>query len=126
MEEADVLAKHIAVMGNGKVLTEGSPISLKNKHSGYIIDIYSQDERILKILRKEIESMGSIKISSLDLSASSIVAEGYRICVPPEDIKILPNLIEFLERSDGISFNMMQSTLEDAFVQITSKDNKSR
>lgn len=119
MEEADVLSKHVAVMGHGKTLTEGSPVSLKNRYSGYIIDIYFHEEKLLEKLKKEIENIGSIKIFPLGLSASSVVVEGYRLCIPPEDIKVLPNIVELLERFEGISFNMVQSTLEDAFVQIT-------
>lgn len=103
MEEASK-ANNICIIDKGKIVAEGSPFEIKDKYSRNKLKIECENkERIEKILKDE-----NIIFNE----------EDNRLCIEVkntiETIDILNNIKENLK-----SFEVLQGTIEDAFINIT-------
>ena len=56
MEEA-ADADYVVVLDNGKIVAEGTPLQLKNEHSGDFVTVYGADENDAKKLGIEYENI---------------------------------------------------------------------
>ena len=75
MEEASD-ADHVIILDSGKIVAEGTPISLKNQYSGDFITIYNQNEDVIKELNLPYEKINGafrIEVSNTKVATELII-----------------------------------------------------
>ena len=75
MEEASD-ADHVIILDSGKIVAEGTPISLKNQYSGDFITIYNQKEDVIKELNMPYEKINEafrIEVSNTKVATELII-----------------------------------------------------
>lgn len=75
MEEASD-ADHVIILDSGKIVAEGTPISLKNQYSGDFITIYNQKEDVIKELNLPYEKINEafrIEVSNTKVATELII-----------------------------------------------------
>jgi ATP-binding cassette subfamily A (ABC1) protein 3 len=117
MDEADYLGDNIAIMANGSLHSEGSPIFLKNKYSvGYKLTLS------INIFNPNLQNLIQENIPSAKLIESGSNSEEISFCLPIESINLFENLFSQLEESQeelGIrGYGITVTTLEEVFLRI--------
>lgn len=75
MEEASD-ADHVIILDSGKIVAEGTPISLKNQYSGDFITIYNQNEDVIKEMNLPYEKINGafrIEVSNTKVATELII-----------------------------------------------------
>lgn len=105
MEEA-AKAQYIAIMEAGKIVADGTPFQLKERYATDILKLVAKDsDRIIEYLRdEEYEFERSSNHIRVNMSNSM------------ESLRILDNVREHLS-----SFEVIQGTMDDVFLNITGK-----
>jgi ABC-2 type transport system ATP-binding protein len=107
MEEAEV-CDSIAIIDNGRIIAEGSPLELKSKVGGESLNLKTTDNVLAEsILRDKL----SLQVTH---KGDEIIVEscGGEECVP-DIIKALPDMV--------LSIRMHRPTLNDVFLKLTGK-----
>ena len=101
MEEA-ADADYVIILDDGKIVASGTPVELKNEHSGDFITIYTKDEE---------------SVASLGLPYTA-VKEGFKISVP--NTKVATDLI-LKHPSVFCDYEIVKGKMDDVFLSLTGK-----
>lgn len=118
MDEADFLGDRIGIMGDGKLLTCGSSLFLKNKYGvGYSLTLVKAQsnvstEKITQVIQKHVQS-GHLEDD---------ISKELKYILPKDEIENFESLFKDLEENKeeyGIqSFGVSLTTLEDVFLKV--------
>ena len=101
MEEA-ADADYVVILDSGKIVAEGTPLSLKNSYTGDYITLYGLSEEQVKSLSMPYESVG----------------DAYRVAVP--DTKTATELI--IKHSNlFLDYEITKRKMDDVFLAVTGK-----
>lgn len=101
MEEA-ADADYVVILDSGKIVAEGTPLSLKNSYTGDYITLYGLSEDQVKSLDMPYESVG----------------DAYRVAVP--DTKTATELI--IKHSNlFLDYEITKGKMDDVFLAVTGK-----
>lgn len=101
MEEA-ADADYVVILDSGKIVAEGTPLSLKNSYTGDYIALYGLSEEQVKSLSMPYESVG----------------DAYRVAVP--DTKTATELI--IKHSNlFLDYEITKGKMDDVFLAVTGK-----
>lgn len=101
MEEA-ADADYVVILDSGKIVAEGTPLSLKNSYTGDYITLYGLTEEQVKSLSMPYESVG----------------DAYRVAVP--DTKTATELI--IKHSNlFLDYEITKGKMDDVFLAVTGK-----
>lgn len=101
MEEA-ADADYVVILDSGKIVAEGTPLSLKNSYTGDYITLYGLSEEQAKSLSMPYESVG----------------DAYRVAVP--DTKTATELI--IKHSNlFLDYEITKGKMDDVFLAVTGK-----
>lgn len=101
MEEA-ADADYVVILDSGKIVAEGTPLSLKNSYTGDYITLYGLSEEQVKSLSMPYESVG----------------DAYRVAVP--DTKTATDLI--IKHSNlFLDYEITKGKMDDVFLAVTGK-----
>ena len=99
-ETAD--ADYVVILDSGKIVAEGTPLELKNKHTGDYISIYGVDEEVVKGFGYDYAE----------------VNDGFRIAVP--NTATATELI--LKHKDAfVDYEVVKGKMDDVFINVTGK-----
>ena len=99
-ETAD--ADYVVILDSGKIVAEGTPLELKNKHTGDYISIYGVDEEVVKGFGYDYAE----------------VNDGFRIAVP--NTATATELI--LKHKDAfVDYEVVKGKMDDVFLAVTGK-----
>lgn len=98
-------ADYVVILDKGKIVGEGTPIELKNKHTGDFILIYD--------VKKE-------DIEKLNLPFKEVVG-GYKLSV--ENTKIATELIKKYDEL-FVNYEVIKGNMDDVFLSVTGKNLK--
>ena len=101
MEEA-ADADYVVILESGRIVAEGTPLELKNSHTGDFVTIYGVDEEVVKGFGYSYEE----------------VNDGYRIAVPGTAVAtelILKNKDVFVD------YEVVKGKMDDVFLNVTGK-----
>ncbi len=111
LEEADELADRIAIIKNGKIAVEGTPLELKSKLGTESINVTFHDN-------EQTEKAGEVlKSMATRIQTDRKVLRVYM----PQAAAAVPALMTTLQQSQivPISLTLTQPTLDDVFLQVT-------
>ena len=115
MDEADQLSNRIAIMDNGRIVTEGRPFQLKNALGQDLVYLETDDNaRTQAVLEAEPVVSGVRKKG----------ATGLLVTISRDGLRILPRLLEVL-RLGGITvtgINMKKPSMDDVFMHHTGRE----
>jgi oleandomycin transport system ATP-binding protein len=114
LEEADQLAREIAVIDHGKVIATGTPTQLKAKIGGQSLRIQPEDQEQLELVRRIVSS----RFPELDP-----VVEAGAVTIGVNDDGIMPALAADL-RDRGVAlteFHLGLSSLDEVFLTLTGR-----
>lgn len=106
MEEADK-ADYVVIIDNGEIVAKGTPSYLKDEFSTDLLKLKPKDE---KKLEEYLKKAGIDYVKEADIYSVKI-AESLA------SIKIINDL-----KADLLSFQVLNGTLDDAFINITGKE----
>ena len=121
MDEADYLGDRIGVMGDGKLLTCGSSLFLKNKFGvGYSLTLVKSESNVsTEKITEQIQS----KVPTSYLEGD--ISKELKYVLPLDELPNFEGLFQLLEEKSaelGIaSFGVSLTTLEDVFLRIAEK-----
>ncbi len=111
MDEAERLCTRLVIMDHGKILDEGSPRELIERHVGHeVVEL-----RIAEAREREV-------FGGLDLEGvSSERAGDMRVFFLPRQSELADQLVERARRAD-ISCQLRNAALEDVFLRLTGRE----
>jgi len=119
MIEADSLSDHVAIIEHGKIIAQGSPTELKEKHGS---------ENVLEITFSEKEDLNNVKNQCDNISSVNnynVIGEKTLLISFKGGMK---NFIEIVQKlilveniNDVETMNFRQNTLEDVFLNLTGR-----
>jgi ABC-2 type transport system ATP-binding protein len=117
LEEADRLARRIAVIDRGKVVAEGTPTELKRQLGGEVVEVVAEDDDILSAAASALEGLGKGQLH--------VDRQNHRATVPaPNGPTILMAALQRLQeagvRVDDIG--LRRPSLDDVFLHLTAHD----
>ncbi len=101
MEEA-ADADHVVILDAGRIAAEGTPLSLKNAHSGDFITVYGQNEEMVRALGVPYE----------------VLRDGFRLPVP--NTQAATDLI-VKHPSLFVDYEVTKGKMDDVFLAVTGK-----
>ena len=101
MEEA-ADADYVVILESGRIVAEGTPLELKNNHTGDFITLYGVDEEVVKGFGYSYEE----------------VNDGYRIAVP--DTAAATELIT-KNKKVFVDYEVVKGKMDDVFLNVTGK-----
>ncbi len=116
LEEADRLAKNIAVIDKGKVIAEGTSAQLKSRLGGEVVELEVATKQELDKARKALSSLSKqppkISDNGLGLNISS-----------PDGSKMLMRVVEALNKTHIVptTISLHSPSLDDVFLALTGK-----
>lgn len=116
LEEADSLCDTLAIIDNGTIVIEGTPLSLKKQIPADVITLLFND------MQAHAEVAKNMLMSEPFVRKITNEKDGIRLYVDQKD-KALPHILKMLE-SSGIapeSISMTSATLDDVFLQKTGR-----
>ncbi|WP_329622100.1 ATP-binding cassette domain-containing protein [Streptomyces sp. NBC_01255] len=114
LEEADRLADHIAVLGNGRTLAEGTPTELKARYAAHRLDVVASDQEGYVRLAARAAQAGCTSATHDPASRT--------LGVPTDGSAVhVRELLDALdpERRDIARFTLHTATLDDVFLTLT-------
>lgn len=106
MDEAARLCDRLVIMDQGKILVEGTPGELIERHVGrYVLEVHKADEDLRRLVRSQ-------GLSHDDL--------GHRIIIYGSGTEQLFHSLS--SRCDGASCSLRMATLEDVFLRLTGRE----
>ncbi|MDO6449919.1 ATP-binding cassette domain-containing protein [Oceanobacillus profundus] len=114
LEEADQLADKIAVIDNGKIVEEGTAEELKRMIGDEKLELTFDDLEVFQLASKLLQAQANEKEHSISIQNGS-----------PENLRNLLNTLH----EHGIepsSINFRKPTLDDVFIDITSRKRRGR
>ncbi|MEM4139286.1 MAG: DUF4162 domain-containing protein, partial [Sulfolobaceae archaeon] len=110
MEEADQLCNRVAIINQGKIVDIGSPLELKSKISGDVIEI-------------EVNELGNDvqKLKQIEGIEELIIADGKIRIKAKNAEKIIPDLVKSIDFSKVKSMKIERPTLDTVFMILTGK-----
>tara|TARA_B100000676_G_C17979263_1_gene787990 strand:- start:958 stop:1341 length:384 start_codon:yes stop_codon:yes gene_type:complete len=109
MEEATVLCDRLAIMDNGKILDEGTPDEMVERHAPKEV---AQLRVVPALLRSVREYLVKLEINFREVGALISVTEGSGD---------RPDLTGLLDR-EGVQISYRPGNLEDVFLSITGRE----
>jgi len=111
MDEAERLCTRLVIMDHGKILDEGAPRELIERHVGHeVVEL-----RIAEAREREV-------LGGLDLAGvSSERAGDMRVFFLPRQSELADQLVERARRAD-ISCQLRNAALEDVFLKLTGRE----
>ncbi|MFX1530324.1 MAG: ABC transporter ATP-binding protein [Promethearchaeota archaeon] len=121
MQEADVLSDHVAIIDQGKIIAQGTPIELKEKYgSDNVLEISFLKPEDVEIAKKNLENIDIVT------DWKEINKKGRKTLFIPFQgglknlVKILQQgIIENIDEVENIKFR--QNSLEDVFLNLTGR-----
>lgn len=111
MDEAERLCTRLVIMDRGKILDEGSPRELIERHVGYeVVELRIAEAR-------EPEVLGGLELDGV----SSERAGDMRVFFLPRQSEVADHLVERSRRA-GISCQLRNAALEDVFLKLTGRE----
>lgn len=109
MEEADYLCDALAIMDQGRIIAQGSPMALKQISSfKFVLSFMTKDTNVHN--ERKLKDYGRIEV------------EADRIHVFVKDDTDLDRLMDFLKNKEAaIEISIRKPTLEDAFIELTNR-----
>jgi ABC-2 type transport system ATP-binding protein len=123
LADAEELCDRVALMNEGKIVAMDVPSNLKMKIKG----IETMDLEILtdadSIMAEAIGKLDGVKACSSSCNISDEVKVAYLKVHTPDSRRLLPSLIDAIQRMDGkVRYvRVSEPTLEDVFIHYTSK-----
>jgi oleandomycin transport system ATP-binding protein len=115
LEEADQLAHEVVLIDHGKVIANGTPNELKAKTGGQVLEIRPADPAQLLLT--------SYLVADRTGGTPSTSPDGEVLTVPIASAKVLPDVIQFLDKS-GIElaeFALRRTSLDEVFLTLTGR-----
>lgn len=114
MDEADRLSDRIAIIDHGKIIAEGTPLSLKNALGEDIIMLCTGDDRGAKETITGMDGVARIQETTAGLT----------LLVDGDGTHILPRVMHRLEEAGigVISVNLKKPSMDDVFVHFTGRE----
>ncbi len=111
MDEAERLCTRLVIMDHGKILDEGSPRELIERHVGHeVVELRVPEAR-------EHEVLGDLDLAGV----SSERAGDMRVFFLPRQSQLADHLVDRARRAD-ISCQMRNAALEDVFLRLTGRE----
>ena len=101
MEEATD-ADYVVILDSGKIVAQGTPLQLKNQHTGDFVTVYGQDEQTIKSLGLDYEK----------------IKDGFRLAV--KDTAMARDLI-IAHPQIFVDFEITKGKMDDVFLAVTGK-----
>lgn len=101
MEEATD-ADYVVILDSGKIVAQGTPLQLKNQHTGDFVTVYGQDEQTIKSLGLDYEK----------------IKDGFRLAV--QDTAMARDLI-IAHPQIFVDFEITKGKMDDVFLAVTGK-----
>ena len=101
MEEATD-ADYVVILDSGKIVAQGTPLQLKNQHTGDFVTVYGQDEQTVKSLGLDYEK----------------IKDGFRLAV--KDTAMARDLI-IAHPQIFVDFEITKGKMDDVFLAVTGK-----
>lgn len=116
LEEADALGDRLAIMDNGKIVTEGTPHSLKSKIAGDAVVIKPKDNG------QKFDAIRTYLTDQPFVREARIEGETIRLYVE-DGSKALPKIITLLETREVAieTVSLSQPSLDDVFLMQTGR-----
>lgn len=111
LEEADELADVVAIIDNGKIVTEGAPANLKAAVGNESINLAFENTQVADRAIQELNGMGT------NIQADRDTVRIYM----KQAAQAIPTVVSRLQQAglDPISLTLTQPTLDDVFLQVT-------
>jgi ABC-2 type transport system ATP-binding protein len=111
LEEADELADVVAIIDNGKIVTEGAPAKLKAAVGNESINLAFENTQMADKAIQELNGMGT------NIQADRDTVRIYM----KQAAQAIPSVVSRLQQAglDPISLTLTQPTLDDVFLQVT-------
>jgi ABC-2 type transport system ATP-binding protein len=111
LEEADELADVVAIIDNGKIVTEGAPAKLKAAVGNESINLAFENTQMADKAIQELNGMGT------NIQADRDTVRIYM----KQAAQAIPTVVSRLQQAglDPISLTLTQPTLDDVFLQVT-------
>ncbi len=119
MIEADSLSDHVAIIDHGKIIAQGSPTELKEKHgSENVIEITFSEKEDLNIVKNQCDNISSVNNYNVIGERTLLISfkGGMK-----NFIEIFQKLILVENINDVETMNFRQNTLEDVFLNLTGR-----
>jgi ABC-type multidrug transport system ATPase subunit len=120
LDEADYLSDRICVIKKGKIVEQGTPAEIKEKHGrGYYLTIYHNSESGMPF---DVQLCCKLVAEALPHSQLKDQSSEYLkyFITKAEDYQSLINCIKTLERLNSISISLEGNSLEQSFIAINS------
>ncbi len=120
LEEVEALSDQIAIIDGGKVIAEGTPNQLKKRLGGDRVTLrvreFSDEDESLAV-RELLQSIDGVSEVVINRS------QGFSLNLLIDDVSILPQLRNHLEKAEFEIFALSQSrpSLDDVYLQATGK-----
>ena len=113
MDEADRLSDRVAIIDHGKIIAEGTPLSLKNALGEDIIMLCTGDDRAAEAAIRGMEGITGVKMDPAGLT----------LLVAGDGTHVLPVVMHQLEEEGitVISVNLKKPSMDDVFVHFTGR-----
>mmetsp|Transcript_22129 Transcript_22129/g.48128 ORF Transcript_22129/g.48128 Transcript_22129/m.48128 type:complete len:1680 (-) Transcript_22129:165-5204(-) len=136
MEEADLLADHVAIVSQGTLAAFGSPLELKTKHGSALQFSLICEKEDTKVVEEQVKSTFADSLSYVNFEAGD---SGYstltikKVCKDPDSSEgegvPVASLSEFIgwledENSPVQEFGISNSSLEEVFLAVTHHDHE--
>jgi len=118
MDEADKLCQRIAIMDQGKIIAEGTPMQLKEKYGGgkkLELEIARSNPALIEELKK----ITGAKSATHDNGIIELHFDAAKSGIIPKISKFLAE-----KKIDAREIRMVEPSLEDVFINITKKSEK--
>jgi ABC-2 type transport system ATP-binding protein len=113
MDEADRLSDRVAIIDHGKIIAEGTPLSLKNALGEDIIMLCTGDDPAAEAVIRGMEGITGVKTDPTGLT----------LLVAGDGTHVLPVVMHRLEEEGitVISVNLKKPSMDDVFVHFTGR-----
>lgn len=122
MDEADLLADHIAILAApGKLIASGTPVALKRDlGEGYTVQVTFKDD----VLRNEL--LGSVRAIAPETHTSSPLPHQVCYHLKSKDPLVVEKVLQLLDDEGNthnvVSCDVLGTTIEDIFLDLMSKE----
>ena len=124
LEEADLLADYVAIMHQGRVVAEGTPMELKHEYGAAIqFDMLTEETQSAQVFQKLETMFSSFDPSTIQLKmgASGNITLSMKDNEAMHNDEILDSFLGLIQAENGgiVEYGISNSSLDEVFIKVT-------